>query len=110
MFTPNTLARVYLENSQGKRKLVLEVFVLKSTTPLASFEVVPGTLEGLPWTQSSVAKTLFLRNGLQSWCHGTDGLWSPNLLLGIVHNTQLFLSLCELSGYPVFPQTWPRFF
>lgn len=43
-----TWARAYLENSQAKRKPVLQVFVLKNTTPLASFEVVPGILGELP--------------------------------------------------------------
>lgn len=33
MFTLNASARVYLENSQGKRKLVLEVCPWKSNTP-----------------------------------------------------------------------------
>ena len=91
MFTPNTSARVYLKNSQGKRKLVLEVFVLESTTPLASFEVVPGTLAGLPWTQSSVAKTPFWRDGLQSRRPGKIGS-GPHISCPALSTTQSHVS------------------
>lgn len=77
MLAPNNLARACLENGQGERELGLEIFVLQSTTPLASFEVVPGILGGLPGTRNSGATTPFLRNGLQSPCPGTEGLWSP---------------------------------
>lgn len=57
-------AGAYLENSQDKRKLAPEVFVLESTTPLASLSWFLGFWGLLQWAESSVAKTLSLRSGL----------------------------------------------
>lgn len=88
-------AGAYLENHQGQRA--------GSGSPCpgkAFFKVVLGLLgEGALHGLRALRPTLFLRNGLQSWCPGTDGLRSPNLRLGTIHDTEPFLSLCELNDH-----------